>query len=199
MLAVPVFLSLFLMGILLAAGDRQQVLRYTSLPEGHWLLAIILFVIVGASLPWQEFTWLTGLQALGLLVVRAAAKSAALAWSGGSLPCPSACWSASASSRCRPPPSSWLTKSPPSTRKSAARRWPCRCSPPPSWNWPAPPCARWRCAVPASARRQRHKQEVSHDAGDRRIQAQRTADARRRTGTATGFPRDFNLVRGATT
>lgn len=88
MLAVPVFLSLFLMGILLAAGDRQQVLRYTSLPEGHWLLAIILFVIVGASLPWQEFTWLTGLQALGLLVVRAAAKSAALAWSGGSLPLP---------------------------------------------------------------------------------------------------------------
>lgn len=88
MLAVPVFLCLFLMGILLAAGDRQQVLRYTSLPEGHWLLAIILFVIVGASLPWPEFTWLTGLQALGLLVVRAAAKSAALAWSGGSLPLP---------------------------------------------------------------------------------------------------------------
>jgi len=88
MLAVPVFLGLFLMGLLLAAGDRQQVLRYTSLPEGHWLLAIILFVIVGASLPWPEFTWLTGLQALGLLIVRAAAKSAALAWSGGSLPLP---------------------------------------------------------------------------------------------------------------
>lgn len=85
MLAVPVFLTLFLMGVLLASRDRQQTLRYTELPEGHWLLAIILFVIVGASLPWQNFTWLTGLQALGLLVVRAAAKIGALAWSGGGL------------------------------------------------------------------------------------------------------------------
>lgn len=88
MLAVPVFLTLFLMGVLLAARDRQQTLRYTELPEGHWLLAIVLFVIVGASLPWHEFTWLTGLQALGLLLVRAAAKAGALAWSGGSLPLP---------------------------------------------------------------------------------------------------------------
>lgn len=88
MLAVPVFLTLFLMGVLLAARDRRQTLRYTQLPEGHWLLAIVLFVIVGASLPWQEFTWLAGVQALGLLLVRAAAKAAALAWSGGSLPLP---------------------------------------------------------------------------------------------------------------
>lgn len=88
MLAVPVFLTLFLMGVLLASRDRQQTLRYTQLPEGHWLLAIVLFVIVGASLPWQEFTWLAGLQALGLLLVRAAAKAGALAWSGGSLPLP---------------------------------------------------------------------------------------------------------------
>ena len=88
MLAVPVFLTLFLMGVLLAAFDRRQTLRYTELPDGHWLLAIVLFVIVGASLPWQEFTWLAGLQALGLLLVRAAAKAAALAWSGGSLPLP---------------------------------------------------------------------------------------------------------------
>jgi len=88
MLAVPVFLTLFVMGILLASRDRHQTLRYTQLPEGHWLLAIILFVIVGASLPWQDFTWLTGLQALGLLVVRAIAKIGALAWSGGSLPLP---------------------------------------------------------------------------------------------------------------
>jgi Kef-type K+ transport system membrane component KefB len=88
MLAVPVFLTLFLMGVLLASRDRQQTLRYTELPEGHWLLAIVLFVIVGASLPWQEFTWLAGLQALGLLLVRAAAKAAAMAWSGGSLPLP---------------------------------------------------------------------------------------------------------------
>lgn len=88
MLAVPVFLTLFLMGILLAAGDRQQTLRYTALPEVHWLLAIILFVIVGASLPWQSFTWLIGLQAAGLLVVRALAKIGALALAGGSLPLP---------------------------------------------------------------------------------------------------------------
>ena len=88
MLAVPVFLTLFLMGVLLASRDRQQTLRYTQLPEGHWLLAIILFVIVGASLPWQDFTWLAGLQALGLLVVRAVAKVGALSWSGGSLPLP---------------------------------------------------------------------------------------------------------------
>ncbi len=88
MLAVPVFLTLFLMGVLLAATDQRQTLRYTDLPEGHWLLAIVLFVIVGASLPWQEFTWVAGLQALGLLLVRAAAKAAALAWSGGSLPLP---------------------------------------------------------------------------------------------------------------
>ena len=85
MLAVPVFLSLFLMGALLAARDKQQVLRYTELPEGHWLLAIVLFVIVGASLPWQAFTWLTGLQALGLLAIRAVAKVGALLWAGGSL------------------------------------------------------------------------------------------------------------------
>jgi hypothetical protein len=68
--------------------DERQTLRYTALPEGHWLLAIILFVIVGASLPWQEFTWLTGLQAIGLLLVRAAAKFGALAAAGGSLPLP---------------------------------------------------------------------------------------------------------------
>jgi NhaP-type Na+/H+ or K+/H+ antiporter len=50
MLAVPVFLTLFLMGILLASRP-QQTLRYTNVPEGHWLLAIVLFVIVGASCP----------------------------------------------------------------------------------------------------------------------------------------------------
>lgn len=85
MLAVPVFLTLFLMGALLAFRDRQQTLHYTALPEGHWLLAIILFVIVGASLPWHEFSWLTGLYALGLLAVRAAAKVAALFVAGGDL------------------------------------------------------------------------------------------------------------------
>ena len=86
MLAVPVFLTLFLMGVVLAFTDRKKSLSYTELPDGHWLLAIILFVVVGASLPWQDLTWIAALQALGLLVVRALAKVAALAASGGSLP-----------------------------------------------------------------------------------------------------------------
>ncbi|HEX6734913.1 MAG TPA: cation:proton antiporter [Azonexus sp.] len=86
MLAVPVFLTLFLMGAVLAARDPHQTLRYTALPEGHWLLAIILFVVIGASLPWAAFTWMNGLQALGLLAVRATAKMAAVALTGGSLP-----------------------------------------------------------------------------------------------------------------
>ena len=86
MLAVPVFLTLFLMGVILSWRDEAKVLSYTSLPEGHWMLAIILFVVVGASLPWRDFTWLTGLQALGLLLVRALAKLLSLMLSGGSLP-----------------------------------------------------------------------------------------------------------------
>ncbi|WP_170285872.1 cation:proton antiporter [Propionivibrio limicola] len=86
MLSVPIFLTLFLTGAVLAYRDADKTLSYTNLPEGHWLLAIILFVVVGASLPWQDFTWLTGLQALGLLVVRAGAKLLAPALAGGSLP-----------------------------------------------------------------------------------------------------------------
>ena len=86
MLAVPVFLTLFMMGAMLALIDTNKSLSYTNLPDGHWLLAIILFVVVGASLPWQDFTWLIAAQAVGLLVVRALAKIAAQAWSGGSLP-----------------------------------------------------------------------------------------------------------------
>ena len=86
MLAVPVFLTLFLMGVILSLRDETKILSYTSLPEGHWMLAIILFVVVGASLPWREFTWVTGLQAVGLLLVRALAKLLSLALSGGSLP-----------------------------------------------------------------------------------------------------------------
>ena len=85
MLAVPVFLTLFLMGVILSFSDQRRTLSYTDLPEGHWLLAIILFVVVGASLPWQDFTWLVGLQAIGLLIVRALAKVAALVWAGGGL------------------------------------------------------------------------------------------------------------------
>ena len=85
MLAVPVFLTLFLMGVILSLRDEAKSLSYTSLPEGHWMLAIILFVVVGASLPWRDFTWLTGLQALGLLLVRALAKLLSQVLSGGSL------------------------------------------------------------------------------------------------------------------
>ena len=85
MLAVPVFLTLFLMGVILSLRDEAKILSYTSLPEGHWMLAIILFVVVGASLPWRDFTWMTGLQALGLLLVRALAKLLSQVLSGGSL------------------------------------------------------------------------------------------------------------------
>jgi hypothetical protein len=98
-----------------------------NLPEGLWLLAIVLFVIVGASLPWQDFTWITGLQALALLLVRGQRPSSAR-WRlpAAACPCPSACWSPPASSRCRRQPSSWLMKSPACIRKSAVRPSPCR-------------------------------------------------------------------------
>ena len=86
MLLVPLFLTLFLTGAMLAFRDTDRALSYVNLPEGHWLLAIILFIVVGASLPWQDFTWLTGVQALGLLLVRAAAKLAAPALADRSLP-----------------------------------------------------------------------------------------------------------------
>jgi Kef-type K+ transport system membrane component KefB len=86
MLGVPVFLTLFLMGVILSARDKARILSYTALPELHWVLAIILFVVVGASLPWRDFTWLMAAQALGLLLVRAAAKLLAMAASGGALP-----------------------------------------------------------------------------------------------------------------
>lgn len=85
MLAVPVFLTLFLMGACLAARDKHKTLSYTNLPEGHWFLAIVLFVVVGASLPWHEFTWATGVQAIGLLTVRAIAKMAIISMTGRSL------------------------------------------------------------------------------------------------------------------
>jgi NhaP-type Na+/H+ or K+/H+ antiporter len=85
MLGVPIFLTLFLMGVILSSRDEARVLSYASLPEGHWMLAIILFVVVGASLPWRDFTWLAGVQALGLLLVRAAAKLLAMMLSGGTL------------------------------------------------------------------------------------------------------------------
>ena len=86
MLAIPVFLTLFLMGVILSLRDEAKTLSYTSLPEAHWMLAILLFVVVGASLPWRDFTWLAGLQAIGLLCVRALAKLLAMVLSGGSLP-----------------------------------------------------------------------------------------------------------------
>jgi Kef-type K+ transport system membrane component KefB len=86
MLGVPVFLTLFLMGVVLSLRDKNKILSYTHMPEGHWMLAIILFVVVGASLPWSDFTWLIGVQAIGLLLVRAAAKSLAMVLARGTLP-----------------------------------------------------------------------------------------------------------------
>jgi hypothetical protein len=73
------------MGVVLSISDEARVLSYTSLPEIHWMLAIILFVVVGASLPWSGVTGLMAAQALGLLIVRAAAKLLAMAVSGGAL------------------------------------------------------------------------------------------------------------------
>lgn len=84
MTAVPVFLSLFIMGAAIAHLDRGNTLAYTVLPQGHWLLAIVLFVIAGASLPWREFTLTTGAQALGLLAVRAVAKVVGVLYVGAS-------------------------------------------------------------------------------------------------------------------
>lgn len=86
MVAAPVYLTLFMMGVALAVNDQRQSLRYAALPEGHWLLSIILFIVVGASLPWSEFTWATAAQALGLLAARAAAKLAAPTLTNLSLP-----------------------------------------------------------------------------------------------------------------
>ncbi|MDR0576860.1 MAG: cation:proton antiporter [Candidatus Accumulibacter sp.] len=86
MLGVPVFLTLFLMGVILSFSDRAKVLSYTSLPDGHGMLAIILFVVVGAALPWRDATWPMAAQALGLLLARAAAKLLAMTLSGGALP-----------------------------------------------------------------------------------------------------------------
>ena len=85
-LGVPVFLTLFLMGVILSFRDKARVLSYTSLPEGHGMLAIIVFVVIGALLPWREITWITAAQALGLLLARAAAKLLAMVLSGGTLP-----------------------------------------------------------------------------------------------------------------
>jgi NhaP-type Na+/H+ or K+/H+ antiporter len=83
MIAVPVFLSLFMMGAAIAYLDANKTLAYTDLPQGHWLLAVALFVITGATLPWHEFTLITGFQALGLLAVRAAAKTIGILYVGG--------------------------------------------------------------------------------------------------------------------
>ncbi len=82
MLAVPVFLSLFMMGAALNLADQTKVLAYTRLPEGHWTLAIVLFVVTGAMLPLDKLSWLTGLQAIGLIVVRGLAKFAGVVLTG---------------------------------------------------------------------------------------------------------------------
>lgn len=82
MLAVPVFLSLFMMGAALNLADRGKVLAYTRLPEGHWTLAIVLFVVTGAMLPLDKLSWLTGLQAIGLIAVRGLAKLAGVVLTG---------------------------------------------------------------------------------------------------------------------
>jgi len=83
MLAVPVFLSLFMMGVVLNVGDRDRRLAYASLPDGLWMLAIVLFVVTGAMLPLGDMTLETVLQGLGLILVRGAAKLLGVVLSGG--------------------------------------------------------------------------------------------------------------------
>lgn len=73
-LSVPVFLSLFMMGVSLNLIDRKRVLSYIELPDVHWILAIGLFVITGAMLPLKDLNWLTAQLAFGLIVVRGVAK-----------------------------------------------------------------------------------------------------------------------------
>ncbi|MBS0347603.1 MAG: cation:proton antiporter [Proteobacteria bacterium] len=82
MLGVPVFLCLFMMGAALNMADRNRVLAYTDLPQGHWILAIVLFVVTGAMLPLNDLNPITGLQALGLIVVRGLAKFAGVLVTG---------------------------------------------------------------------------------------------------------------------
>lgn len=80
MLGCPIFLTLFLMGVVLSGMDEKHVLKYTNLPEAHWIFAIVLFVVTGATLPWSDMTWTVLLQAVGLLIVRAIARFSALWW-----------------------------------------------------------------------------------------------------------------------
>lgn len=82
MFAVPVFLCLFMMGAALNLADRDKVLAYTGLPQGHWILAIVLFVVTGAMLPLDELGWVMGIQALGLIIVRGLAKFAGVIATG---------------------------------------------------------------------------------------------------------------------
>ena len=58
MLAVPVFLTLFVVGALLALKDRDRALALFRLPEGRGT-GNHLFVAIGASLPWQEVNAVT--------------------------------------------------------------------------------------------------------------------------------------------
>lgn len=123
MLAVPVFLTLFMMGAALNLADRDRTLAYTGLPQGHWILAILLFVVTGAMLPLGELDWTTGVQALGLILMRGLAKFVGVVGTENATTCRSTNvgWWASASSRCQRRPSSW-PPSPPCAPRSAASR-----------------------------------------------------------------------------
>ena len=122
MLAVPVFLTLFLMGVLPSrlrpAADpalyrvarRPLAARHRAFRHRR-----------RASLPWQEFTWLAGLQALGLLLVRAAAKAAGR-WPGPAAACPCQAAAGRHGHPALPPrPCSWPSNWPACIRKWAVR------------------------------------------------------------------------------
>ena len=86
MVAVPVFLTLFMMGVVLSWRDAQKVLSYTNLPDAHWLLSILLFGVVGAWLPWHDFSLWSGMLAFWLLLVRGLSKCLVVAGLARDLP-----------------------------------------------------------------------------------------------------------------
>jgi NhaP-type Na+/H+ and K+/H+ antiporter len=121
MLAVPVFLTLFLMGVLLASRDRNKPCVTPRCPKGTGYSPSCFLSSSAHPCPGRTLPGWPDLQALGLLLVRAAPKPGRWPGRAAACLCPSACWSAWVSSHCRPRPYSWPMKSPVCTRKSGAR------------------------------------------------------------------------------
>ena len=143
MLAVPVFLTLFVMGALLAFDDAGRRLAYAVAGSALAAFAIILFSSLSAPRCPGKFTWLTALQALGFVARALPAKSAAAAPSSATAICPRQ----ASVGRPRHQPLSATTVSWPtdchSIPRSAVRRCCCRCLRRRSKS-PGRYCAGWR-------------------------------------------------------